>query len=108
MAGHVQELGRLDGRARRQYVELNAEAIVFDTHALLTSLKICVEYQALRAAVTRAQNVSNESGVQLFDRITRSTPPEIEESFEEIGQLTESFVASCGSLPDSPDGRQCH
>ena len=34
VAGHVQELGKLDGRARRQYLESNAEAIVFDTYAL--------------------------------------------------------------------------
>ncbi|WP_396643604.1 hypothetical protein, partial [Microbacterium sp.] len=48
VAGHVQELGKLDGRARRQYLESNAEAIVFDTYALLSSLKTHAEYQAVR------------------------------------------------------------
>lgn len=102
VAGHVQELGRLDGRARRRYLESNAEAIVFDTHALLSSLKAYAEYQAIRAALARTRSSNEESEAQLFDRIARNTPPEIEESLKEIGQLTESLVRELRIIAELP------
>ncbi|MBK6301677.1 MAG: hypothetical protein IPF40_11745 [Actinomycetales bacterium] len=102
VAGHVQELGKLDGRARRQYLEANAEAIVFDTHALLSSLKTHAEYQALRAALARTRSANDENEAQLFDRITRNTPPEIEEFLQEIGQLTESLVRELRIIAELP------
>lgn len=68
--GHVQELGKLDGRARRQYLESNAQAIIFDTHALLSSLKMYAEYQALRAARARIRSANDATEAQLFTRIT--------------------------------------
>jgi hypothetical protein len=102
VAGHVQELGRMGGRARRQYLESNAEAIVFDTHALLSSLKTHAEYQALRAALARTRSTNAESEAQLFDRITCNTPPEIEESLKEIGLLTESLVRELRIIAELP------
>lgn len=102
VAGHVQEIGRMDGHARRQYLESNAEAIVFDTHALLRSLKTHAEYQALRAARARTRSANDESEAQLFDRITRNTPPEIEESLKEIGLLTESLVRELRIIAELP------
>lgn len=92
VAGHVQELGKLDGTARRQYLEANAEAIIFDTQVLLVSLKTHAEYQALRAMLARARSADDENEAQLFDQITKNTPPEIEESLREISELTESLV----------------
>ncbi len=92
VASHIQELGKLDGRARRQYLESNAEAIVFDTYALLRSLKTHAEYQALRAALARMRGANDERETQLFDRITQNTPDEIDESLSEIRSLTKSLV----------------
>lgn len=102
VAGHVQELGRVDGRARRQYLETNAEAIVFDTHALLSSLKTHVEYQTLRAALARTRSATDENEAQLFDRITRNTPPEIEELLREIAQLTVSLARELRIVAELP------
>ncbi|QWW20159.1 hypothetical protein I6B53_03410 [Schaalia sp. 19OD2882] len=92
VAGHIDELGKVEGSARRHYVESNAEAIVFDTYALLSSLKTYAEYQAVRAALARKRSVGDESEAQLFDRITRNTPDEIDESLTEIRLLTDSLV----------------
>lgn len=102
VAGHIQELGQLDGRGRRQYLESNAEAIVFDTHALVISLKTYAEYQAIRAALARTGSVDDENEAQLFDRITRKTPPEIEESLKEISQLTEALVRELRIIAELP------
>ena len=91
VAGHVQELGKLEGRARRQNLESNAEAIVFDTYALLSSLKTHAEYQAVRAALARTRSANDESEAQLFERITRNTPVEINESLSEILSLIHTY-----------------
>ena len=100
--GHVQKLGKSDGRARRQYLETNAQAIIFDTHALLSSLKMYAEYQALRAARARVRSANDESEAELFDQITQRTPPEIEESLREIRLLTESLVRELRIIAELP------
>lgn len=102
VVGHVGELGKLDGRARRQYLESNAEAIVFDIHALLASLKAYAQYQTLRAALARARSANDESEAQSFERIARTTPPKIEELLREIGQLTESLVRELRIIAELP------
>lgn len=102
VSAHVQELGTLDGRARREYLESNASAIVFDTHALLSSLKTYAGYQALRAALARTRSTEDEAEAQLFERITRNTPPEISEALEDIGQLTESLVRELRIIAELP------
>lgn len=102
VAGHVQELGKLDGTARRQYLEANAEAIIFDTQGLLVSLKTHAEYQMLRATLARARSSNDENEAQLFDRITENTPPEIEESLRDIAELTESLVRELRIISELP------
>ena len=102
VASHIQELGKLDGRARRQYLESNAEAIVFDTYALLRSLKTHAEYQALRAALVRTRGANDEREAQLFDRITQNTPAEIDESLSEIRSLTKSLVRELRIIAELP------
>ncbi len=102
VAGHVQELGKVEGRARRQYLESNAEAIVFDTYALLSSLKTHAEYQAVRAALARTRSTNDESEAQLFDRIARNTPAEIDESLSEVRSLTESLVRELRIIAELP------
>ncbi|MCF8784376.1 hypothetical protein [Rhodococcus ruber] len=102
VVGHVQEIQKLDGRARRQYLESNAEAIVFDTHALLSSLKTRAEYQAIRASLARTRSVSDESEAQLFDQIARNLPAEVEESLHEIRLLTASLVRELRIIAELP------
>ena len=92
----------MDGRARRQYLETNAEAIVFDTYALLSSLKTHAEYQAVRAALARTRSTNDESEAQLFDRIARNTPAEIDESLSEVRSLTESLVRELRIIAELP------
>ncbi|NKS38098.1 hypothetical protein GS488_20815 [Rhodococcus hoagii] len=102
VAGHVQELRKLHGHARRQYLESSAEAIVFDTHALLSSLNTHAEYQAIRAALARTRSATDESEAQLFDLIARKIPAEIEESLHEIRLLTESLVRELRIVAELP------
>ena len=102
VTGHIQEIRKSDGHARRQYLESNAEAIVFETYALLTSLKTHATYQALMAARARKRSETDENEAKLFEIITRDTPPEIKDSREEIGQLTESLVRELRIIAELP------
>ncbi len=102
VGGHVRELGKLGGRARRHYLESNAQAIIFDTHALLNSLMTYAQYQALRAARARIRSANDATEGQLFNRITTSTPTEIEASLDEIRLLTESLVRELRIIAELP------
>lgn len=102
VAGHVREIGKLEGRARREYLEANAEAIVFDTHALLSALKTYGQYQAIRAALARSRSADDENEAQLFERITSKTPTEIEQSLGEIRALTLSLVRELRIIAELP------
>lgn len=102
VTGHIQEIRKSGEHARRQYLESNAEAIVFDTYALLTSLKTHTTYQALMAARARKRSETDKNEARLFEEITRDTPPKIEESLEEIGQLTESLVRELRIIAELP------
>ena len=102
VAKHVQALQGLEGSARRQYLESNAEAIVFDTYALLKSLNSYAQYQALRAALSRERGEKDETEQQLFERITRTTPNEIRESLDEIRPLVGSLVRELRIIAELP------
>ncbi len=102
VTGHIQEIRKSGEHARRQYLESNAEAIVFDMYALLTSLKTHATYQALMATRARKRSETDKNEARLFEEITRDTPPKIEESLEEIGQLTESLVRELRIIAELP------
>ena len=102
VTGHIQEIRKSGGHARRQYLESNAEAIVFDTYALLTSLKTHATYQALMAAQARKRSETDDNEARFFEEITRDTPPEIKKSLEKIGQLTESLVRELRIIAELP------
>ncbi|WP_328812287.1 hypothetical protein [Rhodococcus sp. NBC_00297] len=102
VVGHIDELGNLNGRARRQYLEFNAEAIVFDIHALLISLKTHAEYQAIRAGLARTRGANDEKEAQLFDLIVRDLPTEISESLRQIRLLTNSLTRELRIIAELP------
>ena len=52
--GHVGQIDRPGTHRRREYLQANAEAILFDAYALLASVKAWAGYQALRAGKARA------------------------------------------------------
>jgi len=74
---HVRQLDRRDAQDRRQYLETNAEAIVFDANALLSSLKAWTGYQALRAGRARTAGTEDADKARLGDIITRDTQEEL-------------------------------
>lgn len=88
---HNKQLGRLSGTARRQHLETNAEAILFDAFALLYSLKARTGYQAIRAAWARSEGVHSEKEAQLVEVITRDARAEYEAARQHSTELLESL-----------------
>lgn len=69
---HVSKLEQLGLRERREYLDTNAEAIVFDTHALLSSPKAWTGYQALRAGRARTAGRYDPAEAKSVDVIART------------------------------------
>lgn len=81
---HVKEVAILKGRARREYLETNAEAIAFDSYALLSSLKAWFGYQALFAARERAAGPEGSAEARVAEAIAQDTRAELGPALEEI------------------------
>ncbi len=84
---HVKQIAALEGRERREYLEREAEILVFDAHAILNSLKAHAEFQMLRAAQVRKRMDEDEGERELFELITRETPLQLGEAFGETEDL---------------------
>ena len=89
--GHVRQIDGADASRRREYLQTNAEAIVFDTHALLSSLKAWTGYQALRAGKARSAGRDDADEARLVDLIARDTGAELSSALEETRGLVDSL-----------------
>lgn len=102
VSDHLKALRTLKGKARREFLENNASALVFDTHALLSSLKAYSQYQGLRAALARTRIDTDSSEKKLFERITSTTPTELTESLDEVRELTDALTRELRIIAELP------
>ena len=86
---HIRQL-RNDPRGRRTYLETNAEAILFDAHALLTSLKAWTGYQVLHA--TRARDAGTDDEARLAEVIARDTRAALDSALPETTGLVDALT----------------
>lgn len=89
---HVRQLDKRDASDRRQYLETNAEAIVFDANALLSSLKAWTGYQALRAGRARTAGADDPAEARLVDVITRDAQEELASGLATTTTLVDSLT----------------
>ena len=89
--GHVRQIEGADAARRREYLQTNAEAIVFDTHALLSSLKAWTGYQALRAGKARTAGRDDADEARLVDLIARDTQAELNSALAGTKGLVDSL-----------------
>ncbi|WP_337192314.1 hypothetical protein [Streptomyces sp. YIM 132580] len=102
VGSHVRQIQYVDPRGRREYLETNAEAIVFDAHALLASLKAWTGYQALHAARARAAGPEDAGEARLVDAIARDTGKEIESALAETTRLVDSLTRELRIIAELP------
>ncbi|WP_200306160.1 hypothetical protein [Streptomyces adelaidensis] len=99
---HVGQIDRPDTRRHREYLQTNAEAIVFDTYALLSSLKAWTGYQALRAAKARAAGREDADEARLVDVIARDTRTELDSALAETTSLVASLTRELRIIAELP------
>ncbi|GAA4965222.1 hypothetical protein GCM10025331_66800 [Actinoplanes utahensis] len=100
--GHIEQIDRLGTRARREYLETNAEAIVFDAHALLSSVKAWIGYQALHAARARATGADDAAEAGLVEVLARQTRTELDSALAETRRLVDALTRELRILAELP------
>ncbi|MFB7541326.1 hypothetical protein ACFC0N_15670 [Streptomyces zaomyceticus] len=99
---HVRQIGRADARSHREYLQTNAEAIAFDAHALLSSLKAWTGYHALRAARARAAGREDAAEAQYAEVIARDTRAEFDSALAETASLVDSLTRELRIIAELP------
>ncbi|MFE5600711.1 hypothetical protein ACFQ8O_16190 [Streptomyces coelicoflavus] len=89
---HIEQIGRAEVRSHREYLQTNAEAIAFDAHALLSSLRAWTGYHALRAARARAAGREDQAEAQYAEVIARDTRTEFDSALAEATRLVDALT----------------
>ena len=99
---HLRQIDRLDTHGRREYLQANADAIVFDAYALLSSLKAWIGYQALHAARARVVGPNDADEARLVDVIARDAREELDSARAEMATLVGSLRRELRLLAELP------
>jgi hypothetical protein len=99
---HVAEIDLPDARRRREYLQTSAEAIVFDTNALLSSVKAWTGYQALRAGRASAAGREDAAEARYADVIARDTRAELDSALTETTRLLHSLTRELRTIAELP------
>ncbi|MGW3800991.1 hypothetical protein [Streptomyces clavifer] len=92
VGGHVGKIDRNDARRRREYLQTNAEAIFFDSFALLDSLKAWTGYKALQVGKARDAARDDAGEARLVDVIVRDTRTEFDSALADTKRLVDSLT----------------
>lgn len=92
VGAHIKQIDRLDVRRRRAYLDAHAEAIAFDSYALLSALKAWTSYQALHAGRARAIGPDDANEALLVDAIVREIRTEVEAALPEATRLVSELA----------------
>ncbi|WP_121827879.1 hypothetical protein [Streptomyces sp. S1] len=99
---HIRQIPQPGAQGRREYLETNAEAILFDANALLSSVKAWTGYQALRAARARAAGPDDTGEARLVDVIARDTRTEFVSALDETTSLVRSLTRELRIIAELP------
>lgn len=99
---HIGKIRGSDASTHRAYLQANAEAIAFDAHALLSSLKAWTGYQALRAAKARAAGQEDTAEARYAEVIARDTRKEFEPFLAEATNLIDLLTRELRILAELP------
>ncbi|MDY7089377.1 MAG: hypothetical protein SYR96_30255 [Actinomycetota bacterium] len=99
---HIKQIQRLGKRPRREYLEINAEAIAFDAYALLSSLKAWTGYQALHAARARAAGPDDAAEAQLVESIAAKTGEQLKSALAETTKLVGALRRELRMIAEFP------
>jgi hypothetical protein len=99
---HAGRIDRSDPRRCREYLQTNAEAVFYDVHALLASVKAWTEYQALRAARARAAGRDDDAEARLSDVIVQDTRAALDSILAEARRLVDALARELHIIAELP------
>jgi len=88
---HLKAISTEDKRARREYLQHNAEAIIIDTQALLSALNIWIGYKLLQASISQQRGEKAADGTDLAEQIAKRVRDEFEQAYQETRTLTDAL-----------------
>ncbi|GAA4238701.1 hypothetical protein GCM10022254_55720 [Actinomadura meridiana] len=100
--GHVQKIKKLGAHDRREYLEMNAETIVFDAYALRSSLEALTKHQVLRAAKASAAGREDADEARLVEVIARDAREERDSALAEMTSLVYSLTRELRIIAQLP------
>lgn len=99
---HINKVIASGVKRRREYLQSNAQAVVFDAFALLSTLKAWVGYQALAAAVAREAGATDAAEARHFDSIVNKTRRDFERDLGEVTQLLGALTRELHIIVELP------
>lgn len=102
VARHVKQVNQLDTQRRREYLDTNAEAILFDSNALIASLKAWTAYQTLHAGKARAAGPDAADEAHLVDIIARDLRREFDSALAETTDLVDALTRELQIISELP------
>jgi len=99
---HIGKVSASRVKQRREYLQANAQAVVFDAFALLSTLKAWVGYQALAAAVAREAGTTNAAEARHFDSIVTKTRSDFESDLGDVTQLLSTLTRELHIIVELP------
>ena len=91
------------GRRRQQLATCGSRRwIIFDAHALLSSVRAWTGYQALRAGKARAAGREDAHEARLVDVIARDTRTELDVALSETRNLVDSLTRELRIIAELP------
>jgi len=99
---HIKKINNAALQQRREYLQANAQAIVFDAFALLSTMKAWTGYQAIAAAVAREAGVDSPAEAKHFDSIVANTRRDFEADMSEATRLVGSLTRELRIIAELP------
>ncbi|MFE7625219.1 hypothetical protein [Streptomyces sp. NPDC057509] len=99
---HVRQINRPEAQSHREYLQTNAESIVFDAFALLDSLKAWVGYKTLQAGRARDAGREDAGETKFVDVIVRDTRTEFVSALAETTRLVGSLTRELRIIAELP------
>ena len=99
---HIKQIAKLTGRARRGYLESNAEAILFDANALLHSLSAQTGYQAIRFAWASAEGEEHGQEALLATVIAEDAQESFDASLRYAAELVDTLRRELRIIAELP------
>ncbi len=99
---HIDKINSAGLHQRREYLQTNAKAVVFDAFALLSTMKAWTGYQALAAAVAREAGADSPAEAKHFESIVANTRRDFDADMMEAVRLVGALTRELRILAELP------